>query len=108
MDNEIKSKRSPLIIVIAAVALIAVAVILVLVVQFNSPERKLKKQLELGDKYLSELDYENAIIVYKLALDIDPKSETVRIKMADACLAGADSELAAGNKEHALTILKEG
>lgn len=39
----------------------------------NSPERRLDKALELGDKYLDELDYERALATYKQALEIEPK-----------------------------------
>ena len=34
----------------------------------------LKEQLELGQRYLQEMDYENAIIAFQKMIEIDPKA----------------------------------
>ena len=39
---------------------------------FAVPKAGLKKHLNLGDKYLTDMDYENAILAYKDAIEIDP------------------------------------
>ncbi len=33
---------------------------------------KLQKQLDLGTKYLDDMDYEQALVAFEAALDIDP------------------------------------
>ena len=40
----------------------------------KSKEAKVQKQLDLGSKYMAELDYESAIVVLNKAIEIDPKN----------------------------------
>ena len=63
------NKRNKIIIVIVVLAgVIAVCAGIFLM---SSSERKVKKQLELAEKYLLELDYENAIAAYDIVISID-------------------------------------
>ena len=41
----------------------------------TSASRKSARQVDLGNKYLSELDYEQAVLSFKEAIKIDPKNE---------------------------------
>ena len=68
----------------AAVALLVVlsAVIVVIALTVSAPKRALKKQLDLGEKYLTELDYDNAILAYEEALRIDPNNEEAYLALA--------------------------
>ena len=50
--------------------------------------------LALGDRYMSEMDYESAIREYRHAIEIDPKSEDAYIKLAEAYIAMEDIESA--------------
>lgn len=50
----------------------------------GSTSRKLKKKVEAGDKFLTDLDYDNAILAYKEAIAIDPKNEKAYLNLADA------------------------
>ena len=54
--------------VIVVVAAIATAAI------YNLPANRLNRQLALAEKYMSELNYEAAILAYKAAIEIDPKN----------------------------------
>ena len=83
----------------AAVALLAIilAVVLVIVLTVSAPKRALKKQLDLGEKYLTELDYENAILAYEEALRIDPNNEEAYL-----ALVGIYETLAENSEEENL------
>jgi len=85
-----------------AIALIAVGLIaaLVLLLPASAKAKKVEEQLNLGAKYLSELDYEQAIVVYEAVIKIDPKCE-------EAYLALADIYIATGAFEKAEEILKQ-
>lgn len=58
-------------------------------------------QVSLGNRYLEEMDYEQAIAYYEEALEIDPKSES-------AYLGLAETYVEMGDYESAIGILEEG
>ena len=68
---------------------------------YNSPDKRLAKQLDLGNRYLEEMDYEQAILAYKTAIEIDPKCE-------DAYLGLADIYITQEKPINAAEILEEG
>ncbi len=61
-------------IMIIAIVTAFVAAIAGFIVFSNSPHQRLKKQLIIGQKYLNEMDYEQAVAAFNEALDIDPNS----------------------------------
>ena len=67
----------------------------------KSTEAKWQEQYDLGMKYVSEGNYEEAIIAFAAAIEIDPKS-------ADAYLALADIYEAQGDTESLQAILEQG
>lgn len=67
--------------VAALLFLIAVGIA---VLALNSDERKLNRQLELGQKYLEEMDYEQAIVAFDEAIKIDPANVEAYLGLADA------------------------
>ncbi len=73
----------------------------VLIVTGRGTDQKLSDLLALGEKYLSELDYEQAIAAYRQAIEIDPRCE-------DAYLALADIYVAMEDYEAAREVLEEG
>jgi len=79
---------------IGAVTVMVVALVAVLVTTGGSANRKLEKQLDLGAKYLTELEYESAIVAFEAALEIEPKSVTAYRGLAEAYVAMADYEAA--------------
>ena len=105
MENDIKVKSKNKLnrkLLIGAAAVIAVALIVVLatVVSKSASAKRLEEQLSLGDKYLSELDYEQAIASYLAAIEIDPKN-------VDAYLGLADAYIALGEYDEAIEVLED-
>ncbi len=88
-------------IVTAIAAVVCIAVAAVILVTGNSTERKLAEQLDLAEGYLSEPDYENAIVAYEAAIEIDPGCR-------DAYLGLADIYIEQEEYEEAAKILEEG
>ena len=82
-----KKKSKRLLVFGVTVFLAAVSIIAVLVAQSSSPERRLKKQLESAERYLAELDYEQAIVAYCSAIEIDPKNEAAYVGLVDTYIA---------------------
>ena len=65
-------------IIIVAVAAVILAAIIGIIAFSNSPAQKLKKQLDLGQKYLNELYYEQAVAAFVAAIEIDPQNEEAK------------------------------
>ena len=104
MSEETKIKTSKLNkkFFIGAVAIIAIALVaaLALLLPKSAEAGKLSAQLDLGDKFLSELNYEQAVVAYLAAIEIDPKN-------ADALLGLADAYLAQGEYDKAEEVLED-
>ena len=102
-ENTPIKKKSKKVLIVALTILVAtvVIVIAVMAVHSNNPERRLKKQLELGERYLSELNYEQAVAAYRVAIEIDPKS-------VDAYLGLAVAYVGMDEYEEAVKSLTEG
>ncbi len=87
MSDEIKVKRNSgkikVVIAVMAVIIVALAVAVVLLLPKGGTAKKVAKQLSLGAKYLSELEYEQAIAAYELAIEIDPKCVDAYLELAD-------------------------
>lgn len=84
MQKILKSKI--LLSAVFTLAAIAAAVV-VIVVNVNQSGNDLQTQLDLGRKYVSELDYENAIIAYEKALEIDPYCSEAYFGLSEGYLA---------------------
>lgn len=97
MQNILKSKI--FIGVILAMAATTAAVIIAVNAGHSDSGPDLQSQLDLGKKYTSELDYENAIIAYEEALEIDPYC-------LDAYLGLSDAYLALGQQDKATEIME--
>ena len=101
METEKTINKKWIIIIAAIAAVVCIAVATVIFVTGNSAERKLAEQLDLAEGYLSELDYENAIVAYEAAIEIDPGCR-------DAYLGLADIYIEQEEYEEAAKILEEG
>lgn len=66
-----KKKKWLLPTIIATIVIIAALVITLI---YNLPANRRDRQLALAEKYMSELNYEAAILAYKAAIEIDPKN----------------------------------
>ncbi len=67
----------------------------------GSSAEKLQKQLDLGQKYLEEMNYEEAIVAFEAAIEIDPMS-------VDAYLGLVEVYIRTGEFDTALEYAKKG
>lgn len=67
----------------------------------NSPPVKAQRQLNLGNKYLAELDYEQAIVAYEAAIEIEPMN-------IDAYFGLIEAHIGLGDWNSALEISLKG
>jgi len=97
-----KTKNKRIMIPIIAIILMAlVGLVIFILAGADNTNKKLSRQLELGNKYLNEEDYERAIAAFDEALDIDPKC-------AEAYLGLADAYVGLGDIDEAKNILING
>ena len=89
-----------LVLTLAAILIAVIAAVAVITLPKRSGAQELAEALELGEKYLSELNYEQAIASYRAAIEIDPKC-------ADAYIGLADTYLAMGESEEAVKVLRQ-
>ena len=99
--NRTKQKK-----LVTVKGLVTAAVILVFIVCFsiyfgNADERKLNELLNLGNRYLDDMDYENAVLTFDQAIAIDPKCEK-------AYLGKALAQYEMGQYEEAIKTAEEG
>lgn len=87
--------------VVSALLALLLAVNIVLLVCMSSPTVQVKIQLELAQRYLEDMEYEEAIAAFKKAIAIDPKIEEAYIGLADVYIALEDYEAA-------LSIIEQG
>lgn len=115
VKEKIKYGKSPIIktkqrnggTIILIVSIIAAAVFIggiVFALSFHSPER-LSRLLSLGDKYLAELDYENAAKAYRSALAIDGENEHAYIGLTKSYMGLKDYDKALETVDMAITVL---
>lgn len=95
-NEELKKpvNRKPIVITAVIAAVVCIAVVIVIFAKGGSTEKSLAEQLDLAERYLSELDYESAIAAYEAAIRIDPKSEDAYRGLADAYIGLEDYQAA--------------
>lgn len=59
----------------------------------QTPEQRLKSSLSLGNRYLNEMNYEQAVLEYSEALEIEPRSEEALKGILEVAAKTDDSEL---------------
>lgn len=106
MNNESNGKERIMIVILCISIMLAIAFI-AFVVFYNLPAQRLKRNITQGDKYLNELEYEDAILAYRLALEIDSKSEEAYIGLAEAYLGLKDFEKAYEIVKHGLEVVRD-
>lgn len=104
MEAKVKNKK---LIVIVIIALI-IAVSSMIVLTATSSPRRVHRQLDLGQKYLDKLDYEQAIASFDKALEIEPNNETVLSDMAAAYVDWGKSLVSQKDYAKAVDVLKDG
>lgn len=71
-------------------------------------QREYDGHVEAAEKYLTELDYEQAIAEYMLALEIEPDNEEALNALEQTYLDYAQNLVDAGDYEKAVNIMEEG
>ncbi len=97
--NEKKSKI--LLIVLSSLLVIIIGVIAFILINGHMVESNYTASISQGEKYLQENNYEDALVAYKAALEIDPDSE-------DAYVGLANTYIAMGDASSALNIVNQG
>ena len=98
MLEETKKKKF-FILIATTIAVIIIAGSFVMIPAMAKAQR-VEAQLSLGEKYFSELDYEQAEVTYLSVQKIDPKNE-------DAYLALAEVYIAQGEYDEAIETVNE-
>lgn len=101
--GKIEKKKSSkgIVVGVAIVIVTIIAVVAGVIVVSNNPKNRAKKLLILGNRYLDELDYDQAIAEYKAVLDIDTKN-------VDAYLGLAEAYMSQDRVDKAVKILEKG
>ena len=94
-----KNRKTLIIILSSAIALLLIGIVLFAVI--SKSDKELENQLKLADKYLSELDYAQAIAAYEVAIEIDPHNVAAYLGIAEAYMA-------LGDLDNTIAILEEG
>lgn len=96
-----KKKISKFFIIAGIVAAVAVIFAAVFVAVGGIDKVQALQQLSLGNKYLDDLDYEEAIAAFEAAIEIEPKMEKAYIGLAEAYIG-------LGDYDSAIRVLEEG
>ena len=68
-----KNDKKKLIIVLSVVISVVIIGVASFIVYSNTPEQRIIRQLNLGNRYLSDLEYESAIACFETVITIDPQ-----------------------------------
>lgn len=92
-ENGFKKKMNSKGIIFGIIISVVIALTIGLGV-YNSPNNRISKQLDLGQKYLEEQNYEQAIFAFNEAIMIDPMCVEAYLGLADAYVGLDDLESA--------------
>ena len=110
--QEIKKKKKwllPVILGVAALLVIGIGVGgFIYIKSVALPKKEVQRNLDLGDKYLTEMDYDNAIVAYKAAIDIDPKCENAYLGLGRTYKELAEECIENGEISEAIDYLQDG
>ena len=104
--KELLRKKSVKIALLLIILLMA-TVIIGFTVRSAQRQKEYDNHIQAAEKYLTELDYEQAIAEYILAYEIEP-SEEVMDALEQTYLAYAQTYVDTGDYERAISILEEG
>lgn len=90
-----KKKRGKVALIIAAILMVLLATAVGVFVATGGVEKvKVVQQLNLGNRYLEDMNYEEAIVAFERAIEIEPKAEKAYLGLADAYIGLGDYESA--------------
>ena len=88
-----KNKKGMIVAGIALILLVIVGVVAINISKKASQREEIARQLELGKKQLTSLEYEEAVATFKNALAIDPKDRELLAGLVEAEEAYANSKV---------------
>lgn len=71
-------------ILLAFLAAVILVVVIAVACRQVARSNEVRSSIEMGDLYLSEMDYERAVVSYQMALDIDARNEEANLGLAEA------------------------
>lgn len=86
MKNDERIIYNRLAITVIGIVCIIVTIAIIIISYHKSPVYMAKQELSIGEKYLDELDFENAILHFQRAYDIADKNQDVVSKIHDGLL----------------------
>ncbi len=101
-ESQTKKKKALPFILAAVAAILALAVGIGI---YNTPENRLHRQLDLGNRYLEEQQYAQAAIAFERAIAIDDRCMEAYVGGVEAYLAAGDASGAKDFYERTLTML---
>lgn len=101
-----KKKKAPIIIIIIFLLVFIAALTAVLVYRLN-PSVRLNTQLKLGNKYLEDEKYEQAVAAFEVAIEIDPYNVDAYLGLADAYIELEDYDMAKSVLEDGIEIFED-
>ena len=99
-----KKNNTP--VIIAVVFLLIVVVAAVVIATATSPSHRSSRQIDLGNKYLEELNYEQAVASFEAAIKIDPKNEEAYEGLVDTYIKWADQKSTDGDLNAAIELIE--
>ncbi len=84
-----------------SIAIVSVLAVVIGIVIYNIPDNKIARQLDLGQKYLEDQNYEQALSAFDIAIQIDSMN-------IEAYWGKAEVYVAMGEFEEAIKILEQG
>ena len=94
-------KRKILLIVLSSLLVIVIGIIAYMLINNHMVESQYTASISQADRYLQDKNYEDALVAYKQALELDPDSE-------DPYLGLANTYVAMGDTSKAVSILNQG
>lgn len=96
-----KNGKKVLIFIISILVLLLIAINIFLYLYKDNVSKRVSEQLELGQQYLLDMDYEQSIAAYEVVIELEPKNTEAYFGMAEAYVA-------MGEPQKAVKILKRG
>ena len=106
MINEVKLKRRKIFALLICTCIVT-GIVAAFLVMHNSQQRRVKNSLILGQRYLSEMYYEEAALAFRAAIEVEPKSEEAYIGLADAYIGLGELDAALEAINTAISIIGE-
>jgi len=90
---------------VMTISIILIMGIIIILIGGNTPAKRYEQYLSLGDKYLTELNYEKAIVAYTKAIEIEPRNMAAYLNLAEAYASTRDDRNVGRTYQDAFNVL---